>query len=170
MWCLNYFFTGENVAEEENFFFSKLQAIRVYLVIVILLSYFNPVIIGIHEHLQITALAIGVTTWVSSLVVYVWSRFLHGTKFSITSDLTHDASLIRSGPYMYCRHPIYMSYILLWLSWSLVSDNALILFGGLLLIPFMAIRIRREERELREAFGEDYDEYARNTNRFFPGM
>jgi len=76
--------------------------------------------------------------------------------------------LATSGPYSYVRHPQYDGFILIMLGYLLQWPTlpTLVMFPVLVT---MYIRLaQREEREVREAFGEEYARYAATTPAFFP--
>ncbi len=79
--------------------------------------------------------------------------------------------LITTGPYSVCRNPLYffslMGGVGLGLSTETVTIALIILAGFLLLYPFV---IRSEEKGLRQAHGDAYDQYVRDTPRFFPSF
>ena len=79
------------------------------------------------------------------------------------------AQLVRSGIYSRIRHPLYTSVIFGSIGWALAWQSwpALLLACGL--IPFFMAKARHEEHFLLEQF-PDYDNYAKSTNRFFPGL
>ena len=81
---------------------------------------------------------------------------------------TYGATLITAGVYARIRHPRYVQLLLLILACALFSNYlaAYIVFGfGILWIHLVA---RLEEKELRERFGDVYEEYCRQVPRFLP--
>lgn len=80
-----------------------------------------------------------------------------------------DSVLIRHGIYGWCRHPLYSSVLLVGFAWSLLWQSQWTLGLAVLQIPFFLAKSIAEERRLRRVF-PDYDEYARQVNRFLPGV
>eukprot|EP00898_Chlorokybus_atmophyticus_P000031 jgi/Chlat1/1028/Chrsp109S00045 len=73
-------------------------------------------------------------------------------------------SLITSGPYALVRHPIYLSYIMLFVGYATVLGSNLAACGLAIVCElYYARRMRLEEAILEEAFGEAYGEYKRQT-------
>ncbi len=79
--------------------------------------------------------------------------------------------LMREGPYRHVRHPAYAGSLVAHLGLGLSFVNWFSLGFGV--VPFVvaaAYRMRVEERALREAFGAEYDAYARATKRLIPKL
>jgi protein-S-isoprenylcysteine O-methyltransferase Ste14 len=77
--------------------------------------------------------------------------------------------LIVSGPQKYTRNPLYFGVVVMVLGWAIltaisflfVATVVLLLWFGLILIPF-------EERELHALFGDEWVRYSRETPMLFP--
>jgi protein-S-isoprenylcysteine O-methyltransferase Ste14 len=83
--------------------------------------------------------------------------------------LDKNRSLARHGPYAYTRNPLYLGSFLMAWGFS-VAGRSWILGGavvGLFLLVYWPV-MRREERHLRERFGEVYEQYAARVPLFFP--
>jgi protein-S-isoprenylcysteine O-methyltransferase Ste14 len=77
--------------------------------------------------------------------------------------------LVTDGPYKYVQHPIYSSYMLLFVGYSLLlhsAPTALLALGVCLLYYFN--RTRLEQAVLQQAFGQPYEEYRQRTKLFVP--
>ena len=92
-----------------------------------------------------------------------------GRQWSYTARLVEDHKLVTGGPYRLVRHPIYTAMFgkLLATNFAFGHWVGLPVAGGIFVIGTM-IRIRSEERLLREAFGPEYEEYARRVPAFVP--
>jgi protein-S-isoprenylcysteine O-methyltransferase Ste14 len=92
-----------------------------------------------------------------------------GKQWTYEARVIKGHELITSGPYAVVRNPIYLGMFGLMVStglvfttwWSLVIAVVVFLVGN-------KIRIRAEERLLRETFGSQFDDYARRVPAFFP--
>src|SRR6202043_818417 len=79
-------------------------------------------------------------------------------------------ALATSGPYAYTRNPLYLGSLLIGVGFAMAARSWWI--GCLLLGMFFAIYIpviRGDEELLRQKFPE-FDEYARQVPRMFPGL
>jgi protein-S-isoprenylcysteine O-methyltransferase Ste14 len=92
-----------------------------------------------------------------------------GRQWSYTAQLVEKHQLVTGGPYRWVRHPIYTAMF-----GKLIATNfafghwlGLLLAGSVFVLGTM-IRIRSEERLLREAFGAEFDAYARRVPAFIP--
>jgi protein-S-isoprenylcysteine O-methyltransferase Ste14 len=77
--------------------------------------------------------------------------------------------LVTEGIYAIVRHPIYTSYILLFVGYCLMLHSFLAL--GLLVAVcciWFGSRIPLEEAMLERRFGEEYRQYCQQSNRLFP--
>jgi protein-S-isoprenylcysteine O-methyltransferase Ste14 len=78
-------------------------------------------------------------------------------------------TLVTTGPYALVQHPIYTSYMMLFAGYCMAlhsAPNVLLVTGVCLL--YYSIRCRLEAVVLREAFGEQYEAYAKGKKLFFP--
>jgi protein-S-isoprenylcysteine O-methyltransferase Ste14 len=94
-----------------------------------------------------------------------------GKNWSLVARTREDHQLIQTGPFAVVRHPIYVALFSFMLAMAIAYGHA----GNLILaVPVYAIgtwlRVRHEERILREQFGADYDAYAARVKRFVPGV
>lgn len=92
-----------------------------------------------------------------------------GKQWAYQARVIQGHDLITEGPYRIVRNPIYLGMFGLMLAsglvlspwWAVLAAVAVFLAGN-------QIRIRQEEKLLREAFGAKFDEYARKVPAFLP--
>jgi protein-S-isoprenylcysteine O-methyltransferase Ste14 len=121
---------------------------------------------------------IGVTSWIvaglavqsASFLLAVWARRHLGRNWSgaITAKESH--ALVRTGPYRRVRHPIYSAMIGMLLGTTLVSGEVHAFLALAILAIAYIRKIRLEERNLREVFGDEYEEYQRGSWAVIPGL
>lgn len=93
------------------------------------------------------------------LIAFAW-RVLYAAQ--------KEGRLATTGPYAYVRHPQYDGFIIIMLGFLLQWPTLLTLLMFPVLV-FMYVRLaRKEEREVRDEFGDAYDEYMRSTPAFLP--
>src|SRR5438128_2622369 len=91
-----------------------------------------------------------------------WSAFL---------EMRKDHQLIRQGVYRSIRHPMYVSIFLFGVAQSLLLQNWVAGLSGLVtFVPLYLVRTPREEQMMREWFGEEYQDYMRQTGRGMSGL
>jgi protein-S-isoprenylcysteine O-methyltransferase Ste14 len=78
--------------------------------------------------------------------------------------------LVTTGPFAYCRNPMYLGHIifLVGLTLSLRSELAAII--TIATVVWFHFRVRRDERRLSERFGQPYVDYTARVKRWMPGL
>lgn len=78
--------------------------------------------------------------------------------------------LVTSGPYAYMRNPMYLGHIIFLAGLALTLQSAL----GALIAAASAVwfhfRVLRDEKRLRERFGQAYIDYQERVKRWLPGI
>ena len=76
------------------------------------------------------------------------------------------AALVTTGPYAFSRNPMYVAWTALYAGIALVANAAwpLVLSPGVLAATHRTVR--REERSLEQAFGDEYGTYRRSVPRY----
>src|ERR1035441_9877705 len=94
-----------------------------------------------------------------------------GKQWALAARLVEGHNLIQDGPYRLLRNPIYVGMFGMLLATGLVLAQWFpLLIAIVLFIAGTSIRIRSEERVLREAFGSEFEEYARKVPALIPGI
>ena len=94
-----------------------------------------------------------------------------GKQWSIEARLTEKHRLIVAGPYSRMRHPIYTAMLGLLVATGLCVTYWPALLAAVILYGIgTVIRVRAEEKLLREAFGEDFEAYARYVPAILPRL
>ncbi|PYM03177.1 MAG: hypothetical protein DMF19_00390 [Verrucomicrobia bacterium] len=92
-----------------------------------------------------------------------------GQQWSLQARVLEHHKLIQGGPYRIVRHPIYAGMFGMLVTGSLAYGHWIgLLIGSLVYCIGTIIRIRSEEKLLREQFGSAYEEYARKVPAFIP--
>jgi protein-S-isoprenylcysteine O-methyltransferase Ste14 len=98
----------------------------------------------------------------------IWARITLGGNWSADAVLKKGQTLVKNGPYGIVRHPIYTG-ITIGIVGSAIAENTV---TGLIAIFFVLLfsyfRIRDEEKLMKEKFGSDYADYAKNVKAFVP--
>jgi protein-S-isoprenylcysteine O-methyltransferase Ste14 len=85
---------------------------------------------------------------------------------NVHQTLGMQGRLLTSGPYGYTRNPQYVSEIALYLGAILVTNSAMALAIGVLMMLWFALAPFSEEPWLKQQFGEEYEDYCRSVPRF----
>lgn len=110
----------------------------------------------------------GLALHAASLALAIAARRTLGRNWSgaITQKAGHE--LIRVGPYRFVRHPIYTAMDGMCLGTALVSGDVHAFLGTALMTAAYVRKIRLEERNLDELFGDAYADYRRTTRALIP--
>lgn len=91
-----------------------------------------------------------------------------GKQYSGYVTLQDDHQLVQTGIYGVIRHPIYLRALMVSVGLPLVFRSWLVLPTVVLVVLFVNLRIRMEEKLLAEHFGEAFDVYKQRTFRLLP--
>jgi protein-S-isoprenylcysteine O-methyltransferase Ste14 len=113
--------------------------------------------------------AIIVVLILASLIFVTAAVRTLGKQWSLEARVLEHHELIRRGPYGIVRHPIYTGMFGMLIASSLAHGHWLGLVIASVVYYFGTVmRIRSEEKLLREQFGSEYDDYARQVPAFIP--
>lgn len=119
-------------------------------------------------------LALGIFTValaVASLLLVRAAVQTLGKQWAVAARLVEGHKLITDGPYRFVRNPIYSGMLGMLAATGLALHHWAQLVAGIALFAIgMAIRVRSEEKLLRAAFGEEFEEYARRVPAVLPGI
>ena len=90
-----------------------------------------------------------------------------GTNLTPLPHPKRQATLVRTGAYAYVRHPIYSGGILVAFGWALLRQGWLTIGYAVVLLLFLDVKSRYEERRLEEKFAE-YRDYRRRVRKLVP--
>jgi len=92
-----------------------------------------------------------------------------GRQWSYAARLVEDHKLVTEGPYRLVRHPIYTAMFGMLLATNFAFGHWIGLIAAeTAFVIGTVIRIQSEEKLLREAFGPQYEDYARRVKAFIP--
>jgi protein-S-isoprenylcysteine O-methyltransferase Ste14 len=94
-----------------------------------------------------------------------------GKQWSLTARVTEGHKLIVEGPYNIVRNPIYTGMLgMLFATGVALSHWPNLLAGIVVFLIGTMIRVRSEERLLREAFGPEFEAYSSRVPAIIPGL
>jgi len=113
---------------------------------------------------------VGIGLTYAGVALAIWARWNLGANWSARVSLKIDHQLIRSGPYARLRHPIYSGLLLAVIGTALVIGE----WRGLLAIAIVAVvhslKAKREEALMLATFGDQYQNYRRETGFLLPRL
>ncbi len=86
------------------------------------------------------------------------------------SEQRYPGKLLNEGIYARIRHPRYVEAIIGVLGYAFFANFLASYILFIVSIPALYLVVFLEERELRERFGEEYEEYCRKVPRFVPNI
>jgi len=127
----------------------------------LVVSFFYPTGIGVPREFGVIVLVCGFLIF-GYVLIYLRRGFFGETK----PVLDH---LVTNGPYRFCRHPLYLSFIAIVLGIDLLSRSAVgVVFTLVVSVPSVVYRAKVEDRLLREKFGEEWKRYADKVGFLLP--
>ena len=118
---------------------------------------------------QYFVVAIIVLVVLASLIFVTAAVRTLGKQWSLQARVLEHHELIRRGPYRIVRHPIYTGMFGMLIASTLAHGHWLgLVIASLIYYLGTVMRIRSEEKLLREQFGSEYEEYAREVPAFIP--
>lgn len=122
--------------------------------------------LGLPDGARWTGIVLGVLT----VAGIYWLFSSIGNNITPTSATRAQHTLVTSGPYRWVRHPLYTIGSSLFIALGLIADNWFMMLIGILAFVVMASRTPKEEANLIEKFGVEYEEYMKRTGRFLPRL
>ena len=112
----------------------------------------------------LTMLIAAASVWVVMSAVRVL-----GKQWSLTARVVEEHKLITAGPYKFVRHPIYTGMLGMLLATGIALSYWPALLIALLVFAIgTGVRVRSEEKLLRETFSTEYDAYAARAKAVLP--
>jgi protein-S-isoprenylcysteine O-methyltransferase Ste14 len=112
---------------------------------------------------------IGLTLMLGGLVLRDVSVLTLRKYFTVLVQVTSEQQLIQNGVYKRLRNPSYAGMLLFIAGVAISLRSAISAILSLIIFTLcISIRIRVEEKALREKFGSEFDEYCAHTWRLIP--
>ena len=116
-------------------------------------------------------MALGAALFAAALILFHRVHSELGRSWSVTLELRDQHALVTEGLYAHVRHPMYSAFWLWAVAQALLLPNWIAGFSGLVGFGVLYFgRVGREERMMRDAFGDEYRAYAARTKRIIPGV
>ncbi len=94
-----------------------------------------------------------------------------GKQWAVVARVVEGHKLVTEGPYRLVRNPIYTGMLGMMLATGLAISDWIALVAAVLLFTVGTwIRVRSEERLLRETFGAEFEAYARRVPAVLPRL
>ncbi|MDQ2952303.1 MAG: isoprenylcysteine carboxylmethyltransferase family protein [Chloroflexota bacterium] len=106
---------------------------------------------------------------IAGVALALWAIVTLGRHYDLVLEIHAGHRLVRRGPFAWVRHPVYSGLGLHFIGACLATGNLLLAVGTLLVtFPALYLRARAEEVLLRQQFGADYEQYAKEVGMLVP--
>jgi protein-S-isoprenylcysteine O-methyltransferase Ste14 len=134
-----------------------------------LVTYFDP-IIGLHPPVWLQPLGWFLAVPGAILGTTCVVLFL-GRGRGTPAPFDPPKVFVATGPFRYCRNPMYVGGILTFFGCGLiVGSMSIILLGGVFWLLSHILTLLVEEPDLTRRFGDSYTEYTSKVNRWLPRL
>jgi len=145
-----------------------LQSLGYVVCFVLARTFFSP-LFPMSQPAELASAALTILIAVASIWFCLAAVRTLGKQWALVARVVEGHELIMRGPYGVVRNPIYLGMFgLLVATGMAVSRWEGLAAGVVLFLIGNELRIRSEEKLLREAFGVKFDEYAQRVPAFFP--
>lgn len=79
-----------------------------------------------------------------------------------------ESTLVTTGAYAYCRHPVTLGFVFATPGFALVFDFVPLMINTILFTPIMIALLVYEEGELLKRFGDEYRSYQKRVPLLIP--
>lgn len=126
-------------------------------------------IVSANRPVEILLAAITVVVAFGSVATVMAAVRTLGKEWSITARVVEGHKLAISGPYRFVRHPIYTGMLGMLVATGLAFSHWIALLAAVVVFFIgTIIRVRKEERLLRETFGAEFDAYSQHVSAIVP--
>jgi protein-S-isoprenylcysteine O-methyltransferase Ste14 len=130
--------------------------------------FFSPIVAGV-QWLELVAAVVAIAAALGSVLLIMSAVKTLGKEWSITARMVQDHKLATKGPYARMRHPIYTGMLGMLVATGLAISHWIVLVAAIVVFGIGTwIRVRVEERLLRETFGPQFEAYARRVPAVIP--
>jgi len=150
---------------------------KVFLMVLVPLTFVQPVVAGLDavrfrwSSQPFWTLYLGIMLFLPSVTLIAWTLVSNPyAEVSVRIQSERGHRVVRSGPYRFVRHPMYLGSIIMFpaLAWMLGSDWALAV--ALAMVFSFIVRTSLEDQTLCRELPEYVDFSATTRYRLFPGL
>lgn len=94
--------------------------------------------------------------------------FIRSSHDNVLAPSVESKKLVIEGVYSFVRHPMYFGTLLIYLAFIMLSFSLVSVIPLVISLFLYNIIAKYEEKELEKIFGDEYLEYKRKVNRWFP--
>ena len=113
---------------------------------------------------------LGLVVVIAGAALLLWVQLQHirsapaGWKYG--NPLEGPGYVLESGPYRYCRHPMHLASIAIWMGWALFYGSSAVIGAATLLALAIVVMVPTEERGIEKKLGDEYRQYKARVPRW----
>ncbi len=137
-----------------------------FIIITLIIAYFKTPFGQFMIINQQIATMIALILMALSLVISAASLFNLGDSWRVGVIKEQKTTLVTTGIYSISRNPYFVSYIIIFIAYTIILQNITLLIGGILCTILIHQMIRKEEEYLLQTHKKSYEEYKKKTPRY----
>ena len=110
----------------------------------------------------------GAAVTAAGLFFAAWARAHIGRNWSRSVTIKQGHELVQTGPYALVRHPIYTGILTGFVGSAIAIGQVRAAISVALVLVSFWMKLKLEERWMRETFGAQYDDYAHRVRALVP--
>jgi protein-S-isoprenylcysteine O-methyltransferase Ste14 len=136
----------------------------------VIVLFINFIVGFVDSNFDPNLLIAGVLMTLSSVLLFTYAVvYLRRGFFGNTEPVLE--LLITKGPYKFCRHPLYLSFLFLLFGFGILLGSRIsIIFTLLFSVPSAIYRAKKEDIHLKSKFGESWEHYSSKVGLFYPKL
>ncbi len=113
----------------------------------------------------------GLLLYLAGFFLMCWALLTLGRYYQLGGSAPRsEDQMVTAGPYGFIRHPMYAAALSISLGLSLLIQSLAFFAVFVIYVALMFGLIPLEERELRKAYGDRYEDYRRKTRMLIPAI
>jgi protein-S-isoprenylcysteine O-methyltransferase Ste14 len=113
--------------------------------------------------------------WVIRIIIFIGLMSIaivigllsHKTLFSEEQETI---TIIKEGIFAHVRHPLYLSIVLTYLAFSILTMSLICIILWILIFILYNKMVNYEEKDLEKTFGEEYSNYKKKVPKWIPRL
>lgn len=155
---LKYFSVDTKTAQKTSHFYDPIVVLH------ICTTFYNFIVV---DRIEFSLMLLTSLFYISGIAIFLFT-VLEAPSRSYAASSNVD-QLITTGPYSLVRHPLYLSYALIWIGSSILFNSLVLWITLAYLLVFYFISATKEEKTIANTeYSREYEHYRQNVGMFLP--